>query len=853
MANAFKGIQIRSYSAAVLYEYDKGIREKLSYKKAMFPPSLFSQWIQQNGLRIHNGKFTRDIICVCFDFGCLDFDGEQRKLKYKLEHCDEKDREFYENLQKRSLENKDKYERIGFRELREKFYTEGIEIKYPNETIKYFPLYRSTSKAKKGECLFINEKLLYQSEEFMSMGIEMPEKNAPLVEMAAYSSLIASGIENLIHIDPENILVIKDVDSFIQTKVISVETDQDKHCFARTIEDYKLKNVLFDGQALIDTSIFPEWAEGYILLRHHFCKMAAFHANIQQFFQDTFKDEYETTYLEDYWGNRIRASDVLLITTENAMKWMKFGVTYQQWSDKIKEANGAYFGIVKTAHKSKFGDVQRMSYQMINALNLQSMDSVIKTSKEYIMKLKSDDEVFINYLKDNSNFANDFDALIALYNHNPMITQSSFFRTRRSQIISDYLKEFKNGRVLQNADNLVIVGSPYAQLLAAAQLDPFSDPTFETESGAVQCCTRRFNDGEYLASFRSPFNSQNNLCCLHNVHHPLMDKYFHIGSQCIAVNLIGTDFQARNNGSDQDSDSIYTTNHPDIVEWAKVCVEQFPTIDNNIPKEANCYDNTPQDRARADTKLADANIAIGVSSNMAQLGLTYSFNFDDEKYKYYTCILSVLAQVAIDNAKRSYDIDLVKEIDRIKKDLSIKENGMPLFWFHIKRKGRFAKVSKDQKQYANNLNQSLVCPMNYLCETGFPRYRSSKPTIEFKNFIKEMDHRPPKRRSMKVEQFITDYSIDFRRNALEGELDELFVEEEFSELIKRIQKLYISKDYKALDIWLLNRAFNTYRTKKPKTKLHTNQGILVKTLYAANPNAFLECFKTEQEMKEEGY
>ena len=38
-------------------------------------------------------------------------------------------------------------------------------------------------------------------------------------------------------------------------------------------------------KALIDTSIFPEWGEGYILLRHHLCKMAAFHANIELFFQ----------------------------------------------------------------------------------------------------------------------------------------------------------------------------------------------------------------------------------------------------------------------------------------------------------------------------------------------------------------------------------------------------------------------------------------------------------------------------------------------------------------------------------------------------------------------------------------
>ena len=107
--------------------------------------------------------------------------------------------------------------------------------------------------------------------------------------------------------------------------------------------------------------------------------------------------------------------------------------------------------------------------------------------------------------------------------------------------------------------------------------------------------------------------------------------------------MIGSDFQDSNNGSDQDSDTIYTTNQKDIVPHAKHCVEYYPTIVNNIPKETNHYDNTMLDKAIVDNKLAAANLAIGESSNLAQLCLTYTYNFDDVKYYHYTCILSVLA------------------------------------------------------------------------------------------------------------------------------------------------------------------------------------------------------------------
>ena len=105
--------------------------------------------------------------------------------------------------------------------------------------------------------------------------------------------------------------------------------------------------------------------------------------------------------------------------------------------------------------------------------------------------------------------------------------------------------------------------------------------------------------------------------------------------------------------------------------------------------------------AEIDNNLAASQSAIGESSNLAQLALTYSYSFPDEqKYKDYVCILSVLAQVAIDSAKRSFDIDINKEIDRIKKDMNIKEHKYPKFWILIRRD--FNKVAekayKDMKR-----------------------------------------------------------------------------------------------------------------------------------------------------------
>lgn len=107
--------------------------------------------------------------------------------------------------------------------------------------------------------MFVREELWNSANDFITMGIKLPEKNAPIVEIAAYSSLITSSIVGRIKINPKDILILEDVDSFFETKVVSIETDKNKRCFAKEIDKYKLKNVLFDGQGLIDSSIFPDW------------------------------------------------------------------------------------------------------------------------------------------------------------------------------------------------------------------------------------------------------------------------------------------------------------------------------------------------------------------------------------------------------------------------------------------------------------------------------------------------------------------------------------------------------------------------------------------------------------------
>ena len=844
------GLKIKNFSCGVLYEYNLGVRKNLSYTNAMFTNNLLSYFLVEHGLKVSKDGRTRDIIGINFDLGAKSYTETLTKVQRSIEVCkskidnDESEKERLDNLYNllEFVEScSDLYVKKSKEEIRKEFYNHGVSITYTThdkngnikhqETIHYKMLYRSTGKAKLGSCMFISDRLYDIAHDFLYMGIKLPKHNAPIVEASAYISLVASSVVDRIYINPRNILILDDVDSFFLTNVVSINIDDDKHCYAKNIKDYKVKNTLFDGQALIDKSIFPSWGNGYILLRHHMCKTAAFKTDIQLFFKDYFGDAYDNAKVTDMFGNQHYAKDIKMITTNNAMKWLKFGISYDYWCDRVA-MNGNMFGIVKTAHKSKFGDVQRMSYQMINSLDIDIMNNVSKVSREYIMSLKSDDDVFLQYLRDNANFANDFEVLVALCEQNIDFVRCDYFRERRKKIIKNYVNKFRTGKVIQCGDNLVMVGSPYAMLLHTVGEDVEKDDTFKQTNEAIECYTKRFDVDTQLAGFRSPHNGKNNILSLYNVSSYKLDRYFDIGEQCIAVNCIHTDLQDRANGCDFDSDSIYCTDQVDIARYAKHCYHHYPTIVNNIPKEQNQYNNTMDDYAFVDNNLSHSQLAIGESSNLAQLALTYTYNFPDKKYIDYVCILSVLAQVSIDSAKRRYDIDISDEIKRIKKDMDVDVNGYPLFWKHIRRD-----FNRDK------INEELVCPMNVLSHIKFKNAPIKKGVLPVGYFLQEYELKESRRTSRRVEKIIEKYSLELLNSQLNNDDEYFLLRNDFEDMIKDIRKIYMSKEYLGLMSWLIIRAFRlTPQSYQSFAKTYKNKAILLKTLYNVNPQCFLQVF-----------
>jgi len=217
--------------------------------------------------------------------------------------------------------------------------------------------------------------------------------------------------------------------------------------------------------------------------------------------------------------------------------------------------------------------------------------------------LKSDNNEFIRFLRRNATAVNHYSMLADLYEWNNDFANSRMWKVDKSSIINSYVNKLRKGKITVPGDNLTVCGNPYALLMYTVGLDWNDDPTLKEEPGTIQVYTKRFSDGEYLCGIRNPHNSSNNLGYFHNVHHPLMERYFEFSNNIMAVNCIHTDVQARMNGEDFDSDFNFVTNQPQMVEAAWYAYVHYPTVVNEVPESGVSYDNTMSEYARMDSAM----------------------------------------------------------------------------------------------------------------------------------------------------------------------------------------------------------------------------------------------------------
>ena len=748
-------IKIRSLQANRIYQVQNGykyrygnqIRDcRLEWNDAMLNDSLFLRYMRKHGMRIEKNGSSLDFIVLKFDYSVLSYCEQELYYGYNDGEQEENAEVNTEDLLSGIKDS------VSAKELRQMYYTQGCTItwhKYnkktgdiihgADETITYRMLMRSPGKAKKGDCVFVREELLTIARDYLTMGLwdRMPQENADIVSLSAYSTLITASALDYIHIPLKNILIVRDQEVSTILPGLTVDVDESNHCYVKKEEQCEITNILWDGMGLIDDSVFPEdqGMEGFIYCRSHFFKSCLFRGDVVQYFIDYYKEDYPTAAVMDMFGNKVKVSDIRVIVTENSIKWMKLkfkelmkehpedndSKAYKYYKRFMKK-HGEMFSIVKTGHESKWGELQRSSYQINNSLpstDKNVLAEVAKTSVDYYNRMVQDHDAFMEHLKRTSgNKYSVGNVLIALDEWNHDFRYTDYFKKKKSEILSEFKnKRLKLGKLLQNGDNLVICGNPLALLKQVTGEGYSSEKCFDTHRKGIECYTSRFPDGQCLAGFRSPHNSSNNIVHLINRYPQELMRYFpELGQHVIVINGIGTDVQDRLNGQDLDSDSVYVTDQEEIVKLSEKAYLEYPTIINRIPlKNSSLYNMDMASFAEMDYKIARSQNDIGTTSNLAQLALSYYFDgraADREgELQDIFVICSVLAQVAIDSAKREFNVSVGSELGRLNKvvaEIGENINGSrkyPRFYAgHMKMKGK-CEITENQVGKFN-------CPMD---------------------------------------------------------------------------------------------------------------------------------------------
>lgn len=755
-----------------------------------------------------------------------------------------------------SDKNNGNWNEINVNELRKNLYTNGFKIKYTNPKTKkvketeYVVYKRSSSKSRTGQCLFIKKSLYSKMIKWSRM--DLPLKKNTKIDLAgllAYESLVGSSLEEVIKIDPTKILMVSDVNS--KFNLVSNVVRKGKDEFLDSFKEKKeVCNSLFDGESLLDKKYFEDGI-AMKLLRNHMFKSAAFNTNIQEFLKDNCPKgiEYEDWKINDLFGNKIHAINIEMICTPSSLKAFKFSKVigndydmWEYWKNKVKE-EGSLFGVCKHDKCSKFGEdehgniLQQTSYQMINCLPIIQNDikELIGTEKEYIERLKNDDEFFIKKVEESANLINSNEMLSTLYKRNNKIIHTKLFRKFRKDFIWNHMNHAKKGKIKLKGDYCVMLGNPMEFLYhAVGQLDIQYPSSISLKYNEIY--TTLFNFNKKLVGFRNPNTSPSNVLVAENTYNEDIDTYFNLTNNIVCVNAIDFPIQDILSGCDYDSDTLLLFDDEKLLELGKKCFENYLICINDIEGQKKEYRLNKHDMYEIDNQLSTSQRNIGKVVNLGQLCMSTYWdlinNGDcgehvDELLKKVD-VMTILSGIAIDMAKKFYEIDIDKEIYNVANNEQLKKRRKkPDFW-------RYVSQSKTIKNRVTSYN----CPMDMLIQ-GLDEISKAIPkgNIRIEEIIDEIDTSNANYKQFdKIIKKITDMDNEIKNeNAKYIDKDEKFshIEDITKDIIEYINKLKISNDTLHLIIkYVSNTDINTLR--------------MFNILFQTNREEFINSFKNGQ-------
>jgi hypothetical protein len=677
---------------------------KPSMYTGVFPYSLEMIALEKVAPRtfttIGNKKILTSIINVQFDNSYYEYKDETSyKVKKKKGNI---------TVSKSNTKRGDKI--LGISQLRKKLYNDGFIL----DGAEYVEYKRSGSKAKEGNHLFILKDFHSIMQNYSRLGIQFPTDKTEefdLTSAKAYESLVGSAIEYTLDIKPEEILIVRDIKNTFKATVNMVAM-KDGKLISKIVDDYDMTNDCFDGESLMDSSLFKVDEDGkqkgFQLLRSNYFKSASFNTNLQEFFTHT-----NTTTVYNMFGKSQDASNVKLVITPNSLKIFKFkkyikvdGKTPEQVTDE--DAYNYWlgmidttFGVVKSEHISNLGNglYNVMSYQMLNSipLTLPDVKKVLETDFNYILDVKNHTSVFRDMIKNNK-ISDSGDIVTNLLCLNDEFMKVDLAKELRSNTIKNYKETMKGGKISVQGDYGTICSMPWEFLnsILYQETDEIFNEfkrTLEPLQAKGEICCSALEPKQNVTIFRSPHICAGNVIVATNKVHKEFTDWFNFTRGILVVTPWEWDIMERGNGLDFDSDSALIVLDETIYTRA-LEVQNFATpilMDKKYEDKYKLQAIVPNPKPRYNTpdNLADLDDIISVNKigeicNLAQVLNSYYWNEyykDDADQNYLDAvyeqinILAILSNIEIDKSKHTFDLDM----EDILNDIKVKKiDGKPI-------------------------------------------------------------------------------------------------------------------------------------------------------------------------------
>ena len=624
-------------------------------------------------------------------------------------------------------------------ELRKHLYNNGFNC----DGLHYVRYKRSSGSSRVGKCLFVYDLLAPAMQKWDKCGLKVNKGDKiDLAAYEAYISLPMSSIIDTIEILPQNILVIDDYDSIFEDDVIAVESKDNR--LVSSQKKATIINSIWDGQSLMDISLFVKYADkGMLLLRNRFFKTCAFNTNIQQFFRDN-----NITDISQLHGKTLATdiSQIKFITTPNSVKYLKFG-TLEDWLNNIDVT----FGVVKYEKETHFfdGRMVQTHYQLLNTLQFtyEDMEKFLYQSLDYINYVRNDPDILRYHIKypyeemEITPLNSKNEIIFKLLGINNKFAKTKLYYDFRNDLIKAMIDKLKDGRVLINGNYSTLFGNGLEMLKASVGL---FDGTSELQDNEVH--SKRFDYGITLLGSRSPHVTMGDVALFKNKRSELYDRYFNLSKEIICINSINNNILQRLQGSDFDSDSLLLTDNQQLIDLARKNYDMFkvPTCLVSAKKTQRYYTTEHQCDLDIRTSVNKIGEIINLSQQLNSLlwdNVNRGQAIEDQMELYCDiCKLSALSGIEIDKAKKEFAIDSTKEIKWLKEKYKIVSNGKtvkPMFFKRITLGNGYELSDRVKYKYFKTSMDYLQQKIN---KYNFRQNRKSKENfIPFIDIVKEPD------------------------------------------------------------------------------------------------------------------